>query len=161
MAELSDTIIRAENDDRHAFEKLRSRINDKNDPLMQTAANAYSRILGKYVTGLMPPPNTIVWPRGVDPTKLPLSQFRKELQDASPVFRADIVQRVSRLANTSRHDKMAFFVEILKNDKSLDATYYAGKQFVEWANDTELTWAPFNEAPLLQWWESHETRIVN
>lgn len=161
LAELSDTILRAENDDRHAFERLLSRINDKADPLMQPAANAYSRILGRYASGLMPPPNTIAWLPEVDPTKLPLSQFRKEYKNASPVFRADIVQRVSQLTDTPRHDKMAFFAEILKDDQSLDATYYAGKQFVALANDIKLTWSPFNVTPLLQWWDTNKASMVD
>lgn len=161
VAELSATILRAENDDRRACEKLLSRINDKSDPLMQTAANAYNRILAMYAKGILPSANSKVWPQNVDPTRLPLAHFRKEYHAASPIFRADIVQRVFQLTSTRRHDKMAFFAEILKDDVSLDATYYAGRFFVELANDPGLQWSAFTLAPLLEWWKLHEDQITD
>jgi len=56
---------------------------------------------------------------------------------------------------------LAFFAEILKDDTSLDATYYAGKYFVELANDAGLQWSPFNVGPLLEWWKSQEAQITD
>jgi len=54
---------------------------------------------------------------------------------------------------------MSFFVDILKDDDSLTATFLAGKYFVEAASDSSLKWSPFSTKPLLDWWAEHADSI--
>ena len=58
-----------------------------------------------------------------------------------------------------KKDKMAFYINVLRNDDSLGATFLAGKYFVQAASDADLKWRPFSTKPLLDWWAANHNFI--
>jgi len=52
---------------------------------------------------------------------------------------------------------MQFLVDVLTKDKSLTATWYAGKCF---AQEASIEWHPFKIKPLLDWWAHHKDIIT-
>lgn len=80
---------------------------------------------------------------------MPLHILEKEYKVAIRVFKADLVNTAWKSTVLSKKQKMKFFVDVLKKDNSLTATFYAGKYFVEAAADNDLKWNPFITKNLL------------
>ena len=158
-AEFTSFVAAAQNDDRIAFNKLGSLVDDKTSPYWQHAADAVVRIRTDF-GGVIKRGNMIVnWPKGTDPTQLSFDRVKREYQGAVRVFKADLVKTVWESSVIDKNDKMSFFIDILEDDDSLHATHLAGKYFVEEASDSGLKWSPFLTKPLLDWWAKHEGTI--
>ena len=54
---------------------------------------------------------------------------------------------------------MELFINVLKEDTSLTATFYAGEHFVHAASDSNLKWNPFYTKPLIEWWENNSKNV--
>lgn len=149
----------AQNDDRKAFDKLASLVDNKSSDLWELAANAAIKIRTTYGGAIEPGYMNVEWKEGTDPTKLSIEQIRNDYLKSLSLFHAYFVNLVWKNKVISKKERMEFFVDILKDDGSLTATFYAGKFFVKLSEDPELKWSPFSTKPLLDWWEKNRDNI--
>jgi len=149
----------AQNDDRQAFDELLAWTDNKTSNLWELAANTAIKIRTEYNGPIQPGCMNVQWAKGIDPLKLLIEQIRTEYGKSLSLYHTDFVKKTNKNTAISKKDKMQFYIDILKKDASLAATYYAGKYFIKEANDTELKWFPFSINPLLDWWEKNKNEI--
>ena len=159
ITEFSKVAIAAQNDDRYAFDKLISWVGDNTFEFWELAANAAIKIRAEYNGPIEPGNQRIKWAESIDPLKLSVEQLRTEYKKSLPLYHTDFVKHTEKNTVIPKKEKMQFFIDILKEDASLTATYYAGKYFIKEANDPELKWAPFWTNPLLDWWEQNKNEF--
>jgi len=151
------TVLAALNDDRQAFDQLRSWLNDNSFALSKDAENAFVK-LRTYYGGPIPPGYlNAPWKQGVDPFELILSQLRKEYELLPSLYHADLVNHIWKRTDFPKRDRMLFLIDVLKKDESLTAIFYAGQFF---AQESGLKWSPFVIQPLLDWWEKNKGNIT-
>lgn len=166
LADLQETakffslVVAAQNDDRAAFDELVLWVNNKASPFWQHAADALVRIRTDFGGVIERGHMNVQWPEGTNPKQLSLVRLQQVYKNSVRIYKADIVQTVWRSDVIDKKDKMAFFVNILRNDESLGATFAAGKYFVNAVSDPDLTWSPFSIKPLLDWWDSNKDSIA-
>jgi hypothetical protein len=161
VAELKETadfmslVAAAQNDDRTAFNDLTAWVDNRASPYWQHAADAVVRIRTEFGGPIQRGHMKVPWPKDTDPKKLPLTRLRQEYRNAMRIYKADLVETVWKSEVIDTKDKAGFFVEILKDDASLGATFLAGKYFVEAVSAPDLKWSPFLTKPLLDWWAAN------
>jgi len=154
-AEFMSLVAAAQNDDRTAFNRLNAWVDNKASPYWQHAADAIVRTRTEFGGPIQRGHMKVPWPQDTDPRKLPLARLKLEYRNAMRVYKADLVETVWKSEVIDAKDKAGFFVEILKNDISLGATFLAGKYFVEVTAAPDLKWSPFLTKPLLDWWAAN------
>lgn len=158
-AVLTSLIASAQNDDRVAFDKLAILGGKKTFKYWQHAADTVVKIRISFGGPIEPGYLNFPWLTGTDPTQLTLARFKQEYKKAIRIYKVSLVQAVWKNSVIGKKDKMSFFVDILKDDDSLIATFYAGQFFVRAAEDSGLKWSPFVAKPLLDWWAEHAESI--
>ena len=158
-AEFMSLVAAAQNDDRTAFDKLVEWTTKKESPYWQHAADAVVRIRTEFGGPIIRGHMNVPWAKGTDPTQLSLTRLRQEYRGAIRIYKADIVETVWKSNMIDKRDKMGFYIDVLRNDDSLGATFLAGKYFVQTASDADLKWSPFSTKPLLDWWAVNHNHI--
>jgi hypothetical protein len=147
------TTITAQNDDRESFDLMLEWANDPNYKYRALAMSSVISIRLMYSGFMTPGFLNATWINGVNPDKLSFNELKKEYNTSESILHTSILKLISDRTDISIKEKMQFYSSILAKDKSLNATYYAGKKFNEIA---KLEWKPFNVKPLLKWWEEHK-----
>ena len=158
-AEFMSLVAAAQNDDRTAFDKLIEWAKKKESAYWQHAADAIIRIRTEFGGPIIRGHMNVPWPKGTDPTQLSPTRLRQEYSRAIRIYKADLVETVWKSNVIDKKDKMAFYINVLRNDDSLGATFLAGKYFVQAASDADLKWRPFSTKPLLDWWAANHNLI--
>lgn len=158
-AKFFSTVVAAQTDDRHAFNTLVAWIDNKSYRYRQPAADAVVQIRAEFGGPIKPGFANVPWPQGTDPEQLPLERLRDMYQSSVRLYKTSLVHAVWKSKVISKKAKMAFFVEILEEDDSLGATFYAGKFFVKAAGDPNLKWGPFSTKALLDWWQRNSITV--
>ena len=151
------TVLAALNDDRQAFDQLRSWLNDNSFALSKDAENAFVKLRTVYGGPIPPGYLNAPWKQGVDPSNLRLSQLRKEYTLLPSLYHADLVNHIWKRNDLPKGERMRFLIDVLKKDESLTATFYAGQFF---AKEAGLKWSPFVIQPLLDWWGENKENIT-
>ena len=153
--EFSLTLTKANNDDREAFNKLKSWTKDHifsdlaNSAIIKIRAS-YARVF--FIPGYL----SISWKEEVNPSKLTFQVLLEEYKSIPPRYHADLVNYIWKRKDIPIKDRMQFLVDVLKKGKSLTAVYYAGKLF---AKETKNEWSPFVIKPLIEWWWENKDKI--
>lgn len=156
ITEFSKITIAAQNDDRRAFDVLKSWVENKSFPMRKEATNVFVKIRADYGGPIEPGYMNISWPKDVDPNKLSISDLRKIYKSSVSLYHADIVNFIQKRTDIPKEDRMAFFIDVVREDGSLNATSYAGKFF---AKEAGIEWQHFVVEPLLKWWEENKDKI--
>lgn len=158
ITEISRLVIAVENDSRQAFNKLKQTL-DSNSKFRELTINAIIKARTAY--RVIEPGYVIIdWDKlGLDPKKLNIEQFRQVYSKASVAYHSNIVNLIKESGIIPNKEKMKFFVNVLKDDDSLMATFYAGKFFSELTQDKNLVWEPYNIDPLLKWWDANNDKV--
>jgi len=146
------TVVAAQNDDRKAFDQLKTWADDKSSPFSARAAQAWSKILDEHATpffkGL-----TVPWAESVDPSKLSLDQLKATHRSAPPHIRVALLEYIWNRGDIAKKQKMAFLVDVMKTDASLQVVEYAARFFMKESNQKIK---PLAIDPLLEWWAKHK-----
>lgn len=156
ITEFSKVLAAAQNDDRRAFDKLASYVDDTSFPMRKEAANVYVSIRANHGGPIEPGYMNVTWPKGVDPNKLSITDLKDIYMSSDSMYHADLVNYVQTRKDIPKKDRMELFIEVLRDDESLNATSYAGKFF---AKEAGIEWRPFVIKPLLDWWEQNKDKI--
>ncbi|MBN2410766.1 hypothetical protein JXQ31_03670 [candidate division KSB1 bacterium] len=150
LTDFSIILLSAQNDDREAFDKLLYYMEFDNPKFNQIAMNAILSIRMHYGGVLVPGYLNINWIEYDNPTKLNINEFIKIYNTLPPIFHADIVNNIWSNQIISKEAKIKFLIDILKNDRSLTAVFYAGKFL---SDESKLKWQPFDIKPFIEWYE--------
>lgn len=156
ITEFSKITIAAQNDDRRAFDVLESWVENKSFPMRKEAVNVFIKIRADYGGPIEPGYMNFPWPKDVDPNKLSISDLRKIYKSSDSLYHADLVNFIQKRTDMPKEDRMAFFIDVVREDGSLNATSYAGKFF---AKEAGIEWRHFVVEPLLKWWEENKNQI--
>lgn len=155
-SEFTLTVIAAQNDNRQEFEKLSSWAKDSSFPYLELANNTIIKIRTSYGGIVTPGYINVSWKEGIDPSELSFSILRKEYNTIPPHYHASLLNFIWKRNDIPKKDRMQFLVDVLTEDKSLIATFYAGKYF---ATEANIEWSPFVTTPLLSWWDKNKDNI--
>ena len=157
LIEFQTTILKAQNDDREAFNKLIELGQDKTFSFQTIAQNAYTKIRVSYFSPFSEPSWLVIdWPKDADTSKWDIAHLRAEYAAVPQVYKADMIHTIWAREDIQKRDRMMFLRDVLEKDHSLSATFFAGKFF---ATEAGLQWQPFNVTPLLEWWDKHKDSI--
>lgn len=159
ITELSKVALEARSDNRHAFDKLVLWGENQKSAFWELAANTVIKIRAEFNGPIDPGNQKIKWPENINPLRLSIKQIRDEYNKSLPLYHADFVKHINKNTVIPKKEKMQFYIDILKEDGSLTATYYAGKYFINEADDDALKWSPFWTTPLLDWWKQNKDKI--
>ena len=149
------SVVRAENDDRSAFNQLSAWAKDDTFQFKEMAAAAVVSIRNEYSSVGEPGYLEIDWERQPDLSGLPFSKLRGVYRTQPLQYRPSLLIYIWKRSDISDEQKMELLCEVLKTDRSLTATYYAGKLVAE---KSGLEWNPFWTKPLLRWCKDKGSR---
>jgi len=151
------TYIRAQNDDRKAYDDLFRMAQEKNGEWSSFAARAYATILDAHSQAFYSSGFKIPWKEGVDPSKLSIDEII-QIYKTTPVYlKPGILEYISSRPDIPKKSKMEIYINVIKNDMSLTAVEYAGRQFTSLAN---LQIKPLATDYLIDWWVKNKESIL-
>ena len=130
-ADFIDVVQQAQNDDRIAYDKLRTISLDASNPYAQRASQAraviYESHSGPMAQGDFPSP----WTEGFDASKLSLEAVEFNFQGMPAQLKPNMLEYVKKRVDFSKIQRMEFFLSVMRTDASLRAVEYAGRYFTE------------------------------
>jgi len=150
------SVIGAQNDNREEFEKLSDLANDKSFPFSEFATNAIIKIRTSYGGIVSPGFLNISWKEGIEPNNLSFDVLCEQYAFIPPQYHTSLLKFIWERKDIPRKDRMQFLADVLNKDKSLTATYYAGKFL---SKEASIEWSPFAVTPLLDWWKQNKDKI--
>lgn len=155
--QLNTTVLAAQNDDRHAYDQLRTWSEDSSFPFQRAAAQVVQTIIDQHNPAKIRSGFNVSWNEGVDPQKLSLPEIWKAFRIAPPHIRLGILEFVwEKRTDISKRDRLQFLVDVLSNDESLQVVEYAGRYF---AQGTGNNLKPIAVGSHLKWWEENKDSI--
>jgi hypothetical protein len=155
-SEFTNTVILAQNDDRKAFDQLKSWANDAANPLSPRALQAWVTILDQHAQPFYRSNFTFPWKKDLDPSTLTLQDFRDSYASLQPLLKPALLEYVWKRQDFPKKDRMGFLVDVLQNEQSLNALEYAGRYFTEGAG---LQLKPLAVQEMLAWWADNQNNI--
>jgi hypothetical protein len=154
--EFTVTAVAAQNDDRQAFDQLRKIADEKGNPLAARAEQVWVTVLGQHNPPMHVSGFSIDWQPGVDPARLSLVELRRAYNDAPVTLRPALIEFIWKRADLPKRDRMAFLIDVLKTDSSLNALEYAGRFF---AASADLKLKPLAVPEFVAWWQANNNSI--
>lgn len=158
ILEFNTTVISAQNDDRLAFDKLRSWADDIKYPRHAEALQAWIKILDDHASPFVMSGYTIPWKEGLDPSKLSLSELKAIFSSAQPFIKLGLLEYVWNRKDFKKRDRMEFFTDVIRTDTSLKILEAAARLFMQ---ESKQKLKPLAVAELLKWWEKNKDHIDN
>lgn len=155
------TVLKAQNDDRKAFDQLEIWSEDKTFPLSSEARKAWVSILDEHSQPLKKELPPVPWEEGIDPSKLNLSDLKRYYESITYesitwYFKPSLIKYIYERKDFSKRERMEFLVDVLKNDRSLRAVEYAGRYF---RKEAGLKIKPLGVSKFIDWWEKNKDKI--
>jgi hypothetical protein len=147
------TVVAAQNDDRKAFDQLKTWADDNSSPFSVRAEQVWNKILSEHATPFSYSGFTVPWTEGVDPSKLSLEELKAAYRSAQPNIRLALLEYIWNREDIAKNQKMAFLVDVMKTDASLQVVEYAARFFMKESNQKIK---PLAIDPLLKWWATQE-----
>lgn len=165
QSDLVTVMLSAQGDDRKAFDKLKSLAEDKTYALAPLADRAVRAILDKYSppAGGMPVTGgtgkDIDWKPGIDPSKLTLADFRQAFRTLTSYgLKRQLLDFICSRTYFEKKDKMAFLLEVMQNDGSLNVVSWSVARFTLLAG-LPFQMSPGTVSPLLDWWKENKDKV--
>lgn len=152
----NNTVLAAQNDSRIAFDQVKAWAKDKSYSFAQAAQQAWQTILDSHASPMSEGGFTIPWNEGVDASKLSLQELRASYAVAPAHIRLGLVEYIRNRKDISKQDKMQFFVDVIRTDKSLKVVEYAGRYFTQESKDKLK---PLAIEQHIEWWEKNKDSI--
>jgi hypothetical protein len=139
----------AQNDDRMAFDQLRSWSDKENYPLHTKAAQAWLAIMNDADSAIRWGDLKVPWPENLEPSKLTINDLRTLYNSAPDWIKPALIQYVWKRDDIAKLDRLEFLIEVMKKDKSLRAVDQAGR-FFRAENNLKIKTLAYPE--MLDWW---------
>lgn len=156
--DFAQVVLAAQSNDRDSFDRLKRLSTDNDFSLKDRAREAWLAILNSHN---MPELFiTVDWDQGVDPSKLSLEELKRAYSQPPPLEtyrKPGIIQYISNRKDIPKKEKLAFYISVMKSDKSLLAVEYACRCFKAISGQTNVKNLEIEE--FLRWWEENRNRI--
>ena len=128
-------------------------------PYLEMVQSAIVKIRTSYRGLTSPGYLEFPWSKiNVDPNSVLFPELCKLYNSIPTKFHPALISLIWNKKEISKKEKMQFLIEVLKNDKSLTAEYFAGNYLSE---ESSIKWDPFIIKPFLDWWEQNKDTIKN
>ncbi len=148
-------VVKAQNDDRQAYEQLSEWEKDNQYPFQQQALIAKMNIRLQYSerirTGLIAIAPT--WKEGIDQSELTISELINDYNITEWYFHPGLISYIWKRNDFSKKDRLQFLIDVLKNDRNLKAVCLA-QHFL--SKEADIKFNPLVIEPLLEWWEENK-----
>ncbi|MBI3811102.1 MAG: hypothetical protein HY283_02695 [Nitrospirae bacterium] len=152
----NSAVLAAQSDNRPAFDQLVKWAMDKSSQFSATAEQAWVAVMDSHESLFMSSGFKAPWKEGVDPSKLSLSDLKTNFFSAPQYARMAILEYIWRRQDFPKKERMAFLVEVMRNDTSLQIVEYAARYFKEESKDN------FKNLYIdghFKWWEDNKKGI--
>jgi len=153
LSEFTVTIIKAQNNDRKSFDKVRVWASDKDFKLSQAARGVWEKILDEHASPIFLSGFTVPWLPGVVPEKLSFSDLNAAFKSAPSPIRMALLEYIWQKVNVSKNQKMNFLADVIAHDDNLSVIEYAGRHFIE---ESKQSLKPLAIDEHLDWWEKNK-----
>jgi len=151
------TVIAAQNDDRLAFDRLKTWANDPKFSRRSDALQAWSKVIDDHASPFVRSGYSVPWKEGIDPSRLSLSELRTNFISAPPSIRLGLLEYIWNKKDVSKRERMQFMVDVLKTDRSLSVVEHAARFFLTESNQKLK---PLALDQLIAWWDANKDRVV-
>lgn len=158
LAKFTMTVDAAQNDDRHAFDELKSWAFDASHPFSARSIDVVNAILRKHDSAMLSIPLLRNTP-SVNYSTMSMEELIRRFHN---VRSSDVESKVAHIRvignrkDFSRKDRMQFLIDIIKTNLSLYVVEHAGRLFAE---ESQLEVKPLAVEEMLDWWESNKDQI--
>lgn len=152
----NSTVLAAQSDNRPAFDQLVKWTKDKSRPFSAAAEQAWVAVMDSHESPFMSGGFKVPWKEGVDPSKFSLSDLKTNFLSEPQHVRLAILEYIWHRQDFPKKERMAFLVEVMRNDTSLQIVEYAARYFKEESKDN------FKNLYIdghFKWWEDNKKRI--
>jgi seryl-tRNA synthetase len=150
------TVVAAQNDDRKAFDKLKTWSEDKNHPFRERAQQAWNSVFESHNKPYSVGGFRVPWVDGFDPSKLSLNDLANQYKQAPAQLRPALLEYIWNRNDIPKIDRLDFLMEVMETDESLNAVEYAGRHFT---SGTEQKIKPLAVDHLSKWWKEHRNEF--
>lgn len=152
------TVLKAQGDDRQAFDRLREWSKDESYSFRLQAEQAWKRVLDDHAQPMYKSNFTVPWKEGVDPSSLTLSQLVSQYWIEPVQGKPALLEYIWRREDIAKDERLGFLADVLRRDTSLKACEYAGRYFTKGAG---LKIKPLAIDYLVDWWEKNKDQFTN
>jgi hypothetical protein len=133
LARFDTVVIKAQNNDRDAYDQLYKWSEDVNFPFRILALQTYQKIMDDHSSPVFFQDFEFPWKEGYDPSKYTFEQLKQIFSGLGeyPYMRRALLEYINKRKDISTFEKLNFFADVLKNDKHLMVCEYAGRYFRE------------------------------
>lgn len=156
ISDFTMTVIAAQNDDRKAFDKLKSWAVEKSFSRSAEAEQAWIKILDEHASPFYTSGFNVPWAAGIDPSKLSFLELQRTYNSAPTFIRLALVEYIWGRKDILKKERMQFLVDVMKNDGSLKTVEYAGRFFT---SESGQNIKPLAIESLLEWWANNKDKI--
>lgn len=103
-AEITITVIKAQNDSRQAFDILSSMSNNLESPFQKLVQDAVIKIRGSYSGFTIPAYVNVIWKDGVDPEKSTFFKLEETYHAIAPMYHASLLNFVWKRKDIPKKD---------------------------------------------------------
>jgi len=150
------TVIKAQGDDRKAFDQLEIWAEDKTFFLQSDAFKVYAAIIDEHNPPFFKEPPDVLWKQDVDPSKLNLLELKHEYENIQWYLKPGLIKYIYGRGDFPKYEKLEFLIETVKNDSSLRAIEYAGRCLIK---ETGLQVKTLAISKFIEWWENNKDKI--
>ncbi|OHB77746.1 MAG: hypothetical protein A2Z25_19155 [Planctomycetes bacterium RBG_16_55_9] len=146
------TVVAAQNDDRKAFDKLKTWSEDKNHPFHERAQQAWTSVFESHNKPYSVGGFKVSWVDGFDSSKLSLRDLANQYKNAPAQLKPALLEYIWNRNDFPKIERLDFLMEVMETDGSLNAVEYAGRYFT---SGTSQKIKPLAVDYLSKWWKEH------
>jgi hypothetical protein len=162
--DFATVVLKADHDDRAAWDQLAAWGRDSSFPLSALAAETHEDLTEKHLGPSMY--RTLSWtdPNN-DPQKATLERitalyergFSRIAEPSHPrTMRIDIIHKLAARSDLSKRDRLSFLLRAVQTDQDLTVMEHAGAEFLDLAG---LKYRPLDVDAMTTWWSENQNRL--
>lgn len=151
-----NAVIRAQGDDREAFDQLKRWCDDSTFYRKGDACQARWKIVEADARSLIMKP-TVTWIEGVEPAAFSFEELGKVFNNTiADHVRAGILDYIWERKDFTKKQKNEFLVDVIKKDNSLRVVSYASRLL---QSESKKKFLPLLIDEVLEWWDKNKDTI--
>jgi len=165
QSEFLSVLLKADNDDRKAFDQLTAWAADTNYPFQELSMDAVNKIEEGDVVKIQGITKSLIWNSDVVVSNLPFSAYPMNYQYLSQMrdrvdatsrssLRVKLMYELNGRNDFPKNDKMQFLMDVYKHDKSLNVVSYVGRIMNK---EPGCDYLPLDTPSIISWWERNKT----
>ena len=152
LSEYTMTVLKAQSDDRNAFDKLKEIALEENNPFSSNAKHAWITILESHNKPYFFTDKKYTWNKNCDPSELTIIELSQLYNIAFNHLKPNLIEYIWKREDIPKIERLDFLIEVIKNDSNLTAVEYAGRYF---KNESGQKIKPLAAENFVNWWKNN------